>query len=752
MIDKQSNALPKEVSSWPSQWHRFRLTTNRGRQWWAIDLLEKETEWSDTVLEELDAAFTFDTGSNPNSADRLFRALQEREKSQSASSESFDGVSAARKGALKGLQFYQRLQADDGHWPGDYGGPLFLLPGLVIASYITQTPFSAPQQTLMKRYMLNHQREDGGWGLHIEGTSTLFGTAMQYVALRLLGMSAETEAMEKARSWILDRGGATFIPSWGKFYLSVLGVYDWKGCQSLFPEMWTVPRWLPIHPGRYWCHARMVYLPMAYCYGHRLTGPNTHLIKEIRQEIYPIPYEEIHWQKARNSVAAEDSYSTPSAFLSVVHKLLNGYERAPIGSWRKKALAFILEYIEAEDQQTNFVDIGPVNQIINSICIWHAYGKESDAFRQHVDRWQDYLWIAEDGMKMNGYNGSQLWDTAFAIHAITEGGLEKELPEPLIKAYQYLETTQVREDVPQRERYFRHPSQGGWPFSTLDHGWPITDCTAEGLGATLRFHQSAHAQLPTDQVRISDERLFQAVDLILSFQNKDGGWATYENKRGPDWLEILNPSEIFGGIMVDYSYTECTSACIRALAEFRHVYPEYHQGVLEQAIQNGSRFIRKQQRADGSWFGSWAVCFTYGTWFGVEALVASGAPSYEKGEQEVDPTLARACSFLLTKQRPDGGWGESYESCLKDEYIQHEESQLINTSWALLALMAAQYPDQQPIQQGIAFLLDAQQADGDWPQQGISGVFNRSCMITYTAYRNIFPIWALSRYDNLYHQ
>ena len=27
----------------------------------------------------------------------------------------------------------------------------------------------------------------------------------------------------------------------------------------------------------------------------------------------------------------------------------------------------------------------------------------------------DYLWVAEDGMKMQGYNGSQLWDTSFAV-------------------------------------------------------------------------------------------------------------------------------------------------------------------------------------------------------------------------------------------------------------------------------------------------------------------------------------------------
>lgn len=32
--------------------------------------------------------------------------------------------------ALKGMNFYSHLQAEDGHWAGDYGGPLFLLPGM----------------------------------------------------------------------------------------------------------------------------------------------------------------------------------------------------------------------------------------------------------------------------------------------------------------------------------------------------------------------------------------------------------------------------------------------------------------------------------------------------------------------------------------------------------------------------------------------------------------------------------------------
>lgn len=32
----------------------------------------------------------------------------------------------------RGLNFYSTIQSHDGHWPGDYGGPMFLMPGLVI--------------------------------------------------------------------------------------------------------------------------------------------------------------------------------------------------------------------------------------------------------------------------------------------------------------------------------------------------------------------------------------------------------------------------------------------------------------------------------------------------------------------------------------------------------------------------------------------------------------------------------------------
>ena len=55
----------------------------------------------------------------------------------------------------------------------------------------------------------------------------------------------------------------------------------------------------------------------------------------------------------------------------------------------------------------------------------------------------DYLWVAEDGMKMQGYNGSQCWDTSFAVQAISECDLLDEFPKLAQRVWSYLERSQI---------------------------------------------------------------------------------------------------------------------------------------------------------------------------------------------------------------------------------------------------------------------------------------------------------------------
>ena len=78
----------------------------------------------------------------------------------------------------------------------------------------------------------------------------------------------------------------------------------------------------------------------------------------------------------------------------------------------------------------------------------------------------------------------------------------------------------------------------------------------------------------------------------------------------------MNPSETFGDIVIDYPYVELTSACMTALTDFQRDFPSHRTADIRRALADGERFIRKEQRPDGSWYASWGVCFTYGAWFG----------------------------------------------------------------------------------------------------------------------------------------
>ncbi|PWA40933.1 squalene cyclase [Artemisia annua] len=677
----------------------------------------------------------------------------EMKKSQVQEEKNDDEV-VVKASLKKALRFYSTLQGEDGSWPADYGGPLFLLPGLVIGLHVMgakDAVLSVEHQREIRRYLYNHQNVDGGWGLHIEGHSTMFCTALNYVALRLLGekMDGGEGSMTKARKWIIDHGSVTHIPSWGKLWLSVLGVYEWMGNNPLPPEMWLLPYFVPLHPGRMWCHTRMVYLPMSYLYGKRFVGPMSFTVLSLRRELYGSTlYHQVNWDLARNQCAKEDLYYPHPMIQDIIWGGLHKFAepilmRWPFSKLRKKALDTVMEHIHYEDENTRYICIGPVNKVLNMLCCWIEDPK-SPVNKRHLSRIKDYLWIAEDGMKMQGYNGSQLWDAVFAAQAISATNLVKEYGHMLQKAHNFIKNSQIRENSSGHIKFwYRHITRGGWPFSTPDNGWPVSDCTAEALKTVLML-----SQMPCDIVgpAIAPERLYDAVHLLLTLQNENGGFSSYEPMRSYPWLEVINPAETFGDIIVDYQYVECTSAVVQGLTSFMKLYPSHKREEIQACVDKAITFIENMQLPDGSWYGSWAICYTYGTWFGIKGLVAAGK-TYETSD-----SIRKACAFLLSKQLYSGGWGESYTSCMEKTYtnIARNKSHITNTSWALLALIEAEQAkiDRMPLDRAAKVLIDHQMENGDFPQQEIIGVFNKNCMISYSSYRNIFPIWALGEYLN----
>ncbi|RHN51007.1 putative lupeol synthase [Medicago truncatula] len=50
-------------------------------------------------------------------------------------------------------------------------------------------------------------------------------------------------------------------------------------------------------------YSRLIYMNMSYLYGKKFVGAINSLIKSLREELYNEPYDQINWNKARNTVA-----------------------------------------------------------------------------------------------------------------------------------------------------------------------------------------------------------------------------------------------------------------------------------------------------------------------------------------------------------------------------------------------------------------------------------------------------------------
>ncbi len=230
----------------------------------------------------------------------------------------------------------------------------------------------------------------------------------------------------------------------------------------------------------------------------------------------------------------------------------------------------------------------------------------------------------------------------------------------------------------------RHPftgaAPGGWAWTDLSGGVPDADDTPAALLALAALRD----RLPEDDPQ--HERLAQAARggavWLLDLQNADGGWPTF--CRG------------WGALPFDRSGTDLTAHALRALAAWREQPLVANLGArIERATRRGLAYLKRQQRADGSWLP---------LWFGNQDHPDEENPVYGTSrvllvyddlKQGDSPPAQAARAFLVEAQQADGGYGSIEETAL-----------------AVRALCAAEVetPAGQAALRGVQWLMDRVEA------------------------------------------
>ncbi len=637
---------------------------------------------------------------------------------------SLDATSALERASMRLLD----LQGEEGGWEGEMVWCPMLTAQYVLLHYIIGRPLDPGRRRRVLRSFEHTRLEGGAWGMHEHSQPHLFVTTLVYVAARLLGLEREDALLVPARQF-MQAEGVLAIPSWGKFWLALLNLYDWRGVNAVLPELWSLPRWITLHPSNWYCHTRLIYMAMAVIYSHRFQVPATPLITSLREELYPQGVAYTDFRKGRNRLRDADLFARPSVWLRAGYRVAQIFERYHSQRLRDRCVEAILHQIRWELQTTSHTCISPVSGILNMLALWLRDPDDSD-LAQALEQLDGWIWEDEEmGARVTGARSAS-WDTGFALQALATTSDIEGVTDARVAGAEFLYRQQITTSFEGYREAWRNDPKGGWCFAGGWHGWPVTDCTAEAvLGLIATHHEATDAAVLRDAIRF-----------MLRGQNRDGGFGSYESQRSVLGLEWLNPAEMFGESMTEHSYIECTASCLAAFAACRKHLPSLADRQLMEAVLRADTWIRQTQSSDGSWRGVWGVQYIYGTLFGIRGLLAAGAcPG--------DTALRLACRWLLDRQRSDGGWGEHHSGCLSGRYIAHEQSQVIQTAWALIALLEAGDSSWNAISKGARFLLDAQREDGSWPRQDMAGVFFRTALLDYVLYRQYFPLHALGLYE-----
>jgi squalene-hopene/tetraprenyl-beta-curcumene cyclase len=625
--------------------------------------------------------------------------------------------SAAREASERAADLLVARQAPDGYWCGELLADVSLEADYVLLELWLHPPeqgvWNPPSKRRLEkacRRILSQQMNDGGWWIFPDGPPDVNSSVKAYTALRLCGYSPDSEPLRRARQRIHALGGLQACNSYTKINLSLFGLYPRKYVPTIPPELVLLPGGSLYSGGvlyemASWTRAIVVPLSIVQALGGVRPAPEG------------ISVDELLLPDRKLSLPKRDRFL--SLVFHQVDKLLKiwemkGHRDARIAAIRQ-AERWMLDRCRNSD---GLGAIYPAMQYTIMALQALGYPQDHPDYQQALAEFDKLITESDNELYFQPCF-SPVWDTAYSAFCLAESG------NPNTDALRNAADWLIRKEIRRRGDWSikrPHLQPGGWAFEFTNEHYPDIDDTA----MVLMGLEHCTASDP-DKQRAVEAR---ALAWLRGMQSRDGGYAAFDADN--DWGVLNSIPFSDHNAMLDPTCPDITGRVLEALAR-RGVPPS------DPAVRDAIKYLVSRQEENGSWYGRWGVNYLYGTFLALRGL---GAAGYD------DPNVfRRSADWVISVQNPDGGWGESCMSYLRDDYV-NAPSTPSQTAWALLTLHTTGRKDSPFAERGIRYLLDTQNEEGLWPESLATGTgFPNVFYMRYTMYRHYFPLWVLGLYS-----
>ena len=602
-------------------------------------------------------------------------------------------------------------QEKDGHWVYELEADC-----TIPAEYILMNHFSGEinnkTEEKIAAYLRDQQNEEGGWSLYTDGNFDLSCSVKTYFALKLVGDDQHEEHMIRAKTMILNHGGAAHCNVFTRITMALFGQVPWRATPFIPAEVILLPKWFPFHIDRvsYW--SRTVMVPLFILCTLKPTAVNQRGI-DIRELFITPPEDELNYFKVTTKL--KRIFLRLDHIGQLVEKLVPEFVRRY--SIRKCEQWFL----ERMNDEHGIGGIFPAMVNVYESLVVLGYPQDHPK-RKMARQAIDNLLIERNNTIYCQPSLSPIWDTALVSQALIE--TENNKPSNEVKnALDWLKDQQLSNEPGDWRIQKPELDGGGWAFQYSNYYYPDLDDTSMVAWAMQRTNNDKYA-----------ESIKRAAIWVAGMQSRGGGFGSFDINNTHFYLNEIPFAD--HGALLDPPTADVTGRAIALLSlANRKKYTEN--------IKAGIDYLKIEQENDGSWFGRWGTNYIYGTWSVLTALEIAGEDSQQA-------YIKKAVEYLLQIQNSDGGWGESNDSYYPPKHYRPCKSTAFQTAWVLLALLAAGEVKNTSVKKGINYLLSNQLSNGQWYDNSYTAPgFPRVFYLKYHGYSKYFPLWALARYRNL---